>query len=159
MGILRILLFAFLLLVPRSGLAARLWVDLGAGWKMAVDTPDYAENIGKMHVHVYNEKGQIGVENVDGTPSHGSIGLDNVPKSVKEKVRDHQEYKKAQKKQKKLDEAMSEIDAKKLDTQRVDTRDVLIAAAIVMVATATAFFPADDAVAWVNFFRVVRAAY
>ncbi len=125
---------------------------------MAVDGPTYAENAGKFHVHVYDGKLEVGVENVDGSPSHGDA-LDNVPKSVKEKVQSHPEYQKAKIKQKKLDEAMSEIDEKKLDTRRIDTRDVLIAAAIVVAATATAFFPADDALAWVNFFRVVRAAY
>ena len=93
---------------------------------------------------------------MDGTPSHGD-SMNNVPESIRKKLQEHEEYKKGQKKQEKLEKAMKDIDTKRLRIDRVDTKDVVIAAAIVIACTATVFFPADDAAAWVNFFRVVRA--
>lgn len=47
----------------------------------------------KPHVHVYKNGKQVGVENVDGTSSHGKT-LKKVPKNVKDKVINSKDYKK-----------------------------------------------------------------
>ena len=69
------------------------WYDLGSGWRMRIDR---GTSKSKPHVHVNNGDEDVAVENLDGTPSHGS-SLDDLPKSVKKKVKEHPEYKKKKK--------------------------------------------------------------
>ncbi|KXY66339.1 hypothetical protein [Bacillus cereus] len=47
------------------------WEDIdhiAKGWRIRLDKP---KGPGKYHIHVYNKKVQMAVENCDGTPSHG----------------------------------------------------------------------------------------
>jgi len=130
--------------------------DLGQGWNFRVDRPDAGENTGKWHVHVYQGREQIGVENVDGTESHNQ-DLSKVPGWVKDKVRAHRDYKNGQEEQKKLDEAKKQIKAKRLTLDVEHAADVAAAVLIVVAATATYFCPADDVAAWANLFRAIMA--
>lgn len=126
-------------------------VEQGGKWKVRIDFPTSANP--KYHVHVYDPKGnQVGVENLDGTPSHGQT-LSKVPNKVKTKIKEHPEYKKYKKKQEKLNEAAKKIKAKKLNLWK--TADIIIAIGIVVAATATFFFPGDDIAAWGNFLRAL----
>ncbi len=57
---------------------------------MRLDNPHYEG--GKLHVHVYKDGNEIASENMDGSPSHGS-SLDSLPSKVKERVKNHPQYK------------------------------------------------------------------
>ena len=60
-------------------------VGQGGKWKVRIDFPSSANP--KYHVHVYDPKGEeVGVENLDGTPSHGQT-LSKVPNKVKKKLK------------------------------------------------------------------------
>lgn len=130
------------------------------GYKVRVDSPRSGSETSnnEWHVHVYNgekmtKTAEVGCENVkDQSKSHGK-DLSKVPKKTRNKIRDHKKYKDAQKKQAKLDKAVKEIKQKKLNLRK--TADILVAAGIVAAATATWFFPGDDAVAWGNFLRAI----
>ena len=130
--------------------------DLGQGWEFRVDRPTPNEQVGQWHVHVYKKGKEIGVEGVNGSPSHGQT-LSEVPASVKEKLKNHPEYKKAQEEQKKLEEAKKQIKSKKLKLDVEHAADIAVAVAIVVAATATYFYPADDVPAWANLFRAIMA--
>lgn len=138
-------------------LAAGQWQDLGNGYKFRVDGPHTGPDTGKYHVHVNKGNTEIGSEGVDGSASHGDH-MNNVPNSVKEKVKNHPEYKKGQKKQEDLDKAKAEIEERDLQIDWWHIADVIIAIAIVIACTATIFFPGDDVGAWINFLRVIGAA-
>jgi hypothetical protein len=149
-----LIMFALASYFPRVSLAGGLWHDLGGGWKFRVDRPHTGPDTSKYHVHVNNGNDEVGSECVDGSASHGD-NMNNVPKSIKEKIKSHPEYAKGQKKQADLEKAKAEIKDKRLDMD--NTADVVIAIGIVIACTATAFFPADDIVAWANFLRVIGA--
>ena len=77
------------------------WKDLGyKGWKYRVDLPEHGGD-SKPHVHVKGKSGKKiveGVENVDGTPSHGKTLDDKkIPKKVRDKARNTPEYQKQKK--------------------------------------------------------------
>lgn len=93
----------------------------------------------KPHVHVDNNSKNIhGVENVDGTPSHGkTLDGSKVPKDVQKKVKDSKDYKKGQKDLKKMQEAKREIHRRKLNLSV--NKDLLIAAGIFVTAVGVAF--------------------
>ena len=82
---------------------------LKRGWTYRVDKPSTSD--AKPHVHVdNNKKGIHGVENVDGTPSHGkTLGNSNVPKDVQDEVKKSRDYKKGQSDLNKMRKAKSEI--------------------------------------------------
>lgn len=85
------LIFCLCFLFISQPIFAGKWYDLGSGWKMRIDGPHYEG--GKPHVHVYDgDDDEIAVENLDGTSSHGS-SLDDLPNSVKKRVKEHPEYK------------------------------------------------------------------
>jgi anti-sigma28 factor (negative regulator of flagellin synthesis) len=130
---------------------------LGGGWKFRVDPPHTGSDTGKYHVHVNYGNKEVGSEAVDGSKSHGD-NMNNVPNSVKKKVKNHPEYKKGQEKQKKLDAAKSQIKSRNLKIDWWHIADVIIAIGIVIAATATFFFPGDDVGAWINFLRAIGAA-
>jgi len=132
------------------------WQDLGGGYKFRVDPPHTGTDTGKYHVHVNKGNQEIGSEGVDGSASHGD-NMNNVPNSVKEKVKKHPEYEKGKKKQEKLNQAKSEIQSKGLQIDWWHVGDVILAIAIVVAATATFFFPGDDVGAWINFLRAIGA--
>lgn len=72
------------------------WYDLGNGWRMRMDGCHYEGE--KPHVHVYDEDGvEVASENLDGTSSHGS-SLNDLPNSIKKRVKDHPTYKKKREK-------------------------------------------------------------
>lgn len=126
-------------------------VEQGGKWKVRIDFPTDANP--KYHGHVYNPKGkQVGVENLDGSKSHGDSWAD-VPSKVKKKIKEHKEYKKYKEKQEKLDKAAKQIKSKKLNLKK--TADIIIAIGIVVAATATWFFPGDDVAAWGNLLRAL----
>ncbi len=79
--------------------------------------------------------------------------MNNVPSSIKDKVKNHPEYAKGKKKQQQLNDAKNQIKQKKLNMSK--TADILIAIGIVVVATLTWFFPGDDLVAWTNLIRAI----
>ena len=107
------------------------------GWTYRVDKP--SSDNAKPHVHVDNNKKNIhGVENVDGTPSHGkTLDGSKVPKDVQKKVKDSKDYKKGQKDLKKMQEAKREIHRRKLNLSV--NKDLLIAAGIFVTAVGVAF--------------------
>lgn len=111
--------------------------DLGKGWTYRVDKP--SSDNAKPHVHVDNNSKNIhGVENVDGTPSHGkTLDGSKVPKDVQKKVKDSKDYKKGQKDLKKMQEAKREIHRRKLNLSV--NKDLLIAAGIFVTAVGVAF--------------------
>ena len=131
------------------------WNDLGGGWRFRVDPPHTENSNGKWHVHVENTRtGVSGSEGVDGSASHGDH-MNNIPNKVKEKVKNHPEYKKGKDKQKKLDKAVEEIKQKDLKIDWAHIGDVILAIGIVVGATATFFFQGDDVAAWMNLLRAV----
>lgn len=135
-------------------MAKSTWIDVGGGWEFRVDGP-HVDGCTKYHVHARNkQEGKEGSECVDGTSSHGDH-LNDVPKKVRNKIRDNNEYQKAKKKQKKLNDAKKEIKKKKLKIDWKHIADVVIAIGIVVVATGTFFFQGDDMAAWINFLRAI----
>lgn len=131
------------------------WIDLGKGWRFRVDPPHTDGSSGKWHVHAENTRtGQKGSEAVDGSASHGDH-MNNVDKKVKDKIKNHPEYKKGKDKQKKLNNAVSQIKAKKLKIDWKHVSDVLIAISLVIAATGTFFFQGDDVAAWINLLRAI----
>lgn len=127
------------------------YVEQGGKWKARIDIP--TESNPKYHTHVYDSKGkQVGVQNMDGSKSHGTTWK-NVPKKVQEKIKDHPEYKKAKKKSDKLDKAAKQIKSKNLNLKK--KADIILAIGIVIAATATFFFPGDDVAAWGNLLRAL----
>ncbi|WP_313891094.1 hypothetical protein [Psychrobacillus sp.] len=121
---------------------------------MRVDVPKASDDA-QYHVHVTNKKlGIDAAEGVNGEPSHKkTLAGSGVPKKIIDKVKEHKDFKNAEKKQKKLDDAAAEIKAKKLDLNK--TEDIIIAIAVVVAATATFFFPGDDVLAWGALLRAV----
>lgn len=94
-----LVIFFFCFLFMSQSVFAGTWYDLGAGWRMRIDGPHY--DGGKPHVHVYDDGGEeVASENLDGTSSHGS-SLDDLPNSVKRRVKDHPGYKRKKEKVKK----------------------------------------------------------
>ena len=104
-------------------------------WSYRVDKPTAGD--AKPHVHVYKNGKQVGVENVDGTSSHGKT-LKKVPKNIKEKVRNSKDYKKGKSDLKKMKQAKSEIKRKHLNLK--NAKDLLIAAGIFVAIVGVAFF-------------------
>lgn len=111
--------------------------DLGKGWTYRVDKP--SSDNAEPHVHVDNDKLNIhGVENVDGTPSHGkTLDGSKVPKDVQEKVKDLKDYKKGQKDLKKMQEAKKEITRRELNLSL--NKDILIATGIFVTIVGATF--------------------
>lgn len=131
------------------------WQDLGGGWRFRVDPPHTENSNAKWHVHVENTKtGVKGSEGVDGTASHGDH-MNNIPKKVKDKIKNHPEYKKGKDKQKKLNEATKQIKQKGLKIDWKHVGDVVLAIGIVIGCTATFFFQGDDIAAWMNLLRAL----
>lgn len=111
------------------------WKDLGyKGWKYRVDLPEHGGD-SKPHVHVKGKSGKKiveGVENVDGTPSHGKTLDDKkIPKKVRDKARNTPEYQKQKKGLKKMKRAKAKIEAKDLDLDKPN--ELLVAIAIVVI--------------------------
>lgn len=104
-------------------------------WSYRVDKPTAGD--AKPHVHVYKNGKPVGVENVDGTSSHGKT-LENVPKNVKEKIRSSKDYKKGKSDLKKMKKAKSEIKKKHLNLK--NSKDLIIAAGIFVAIVGVAFF-------------------
>lgn len=129
------------------------WQDLGKGWKFRVDPPHVDKSNANWHVHVTNGK-KSGSEAVNGEKSHDDH-MDDIDKKVKEKIKNHPEYKKGQKKQKDLDKATSQIKKKGLKIDWKHVGDVIIAIGIVVACTATFFFQGDDIAAWINLLRAL----
>ena len=121
---------------PSEALAISIG-EHGKGWTYRVDKP--SSDNAKPHVHVDNNKKNIhGVENVDGTPSHGkTLDGSKVPKDVQKKVKDSKDYKKGQKDLKKMQEPKREIHRRKLNLSV--NKDLLIAAGIFVTAVGVAF--------------------
>lgn len=137
--------------------ASGQWIDLGGGWKFRVDGPHTGTDTGKYHVHVEGRKGNKtvkGSEGVDGSKSHGDH-MNDIPDSVKEKVKKHPKYKDGQKKQKDLDQAKKQIKSRNLKIDWQHVGDVIIAIGIVVACTATFFFQGDDIAAWMNLLRAI----
>ena len=112
--------------------------SLSKGWTYRVDKPSAGD--AKPHVHVDNNRlGIHGVENVDGTPSHGK-SLDNckVPKDVQDKVRNSPDYKKGKEDLRKMQQAKAEINRQQLNLN--DYKDLILAAAIFVGIVGVAFF-------------------
>lgn len=131
------------------------WVDLGQGWRFRVDGPHASIKDGKWHVHVENTRtGTTGAEGVDGSESHGDH-MNKIPNKIKKKIKDHDEYKKGQREQKKLDKAANEIKKQDLVIDWAHIGDVITAIGIVIVCTATFFFQGDDFAAWINLLRAL----
>lgn len=111
------------------------WKDLGyKGWKYRVDLPEHGGD-SKPHVHVKGKSGKKiveGVENVDGTPSHGKTLDDKkIPKKVRDKARNTPEYQKQKKGLKKMKRAKAKIEAKDLNLDKPN--ELLVAIAIVVI--------------------------
>lgn len=151
-----ILMLVFVFNLSCMCFAAGEWQDLGKGYKFRVDEPHTGPDTGKYHVHVNEGNVEIGSEGVDGSESHGDH-MNNVPNSIKKKIKNHPEYQKGKKKQKNLDKAKKEIQDKNLKIDWLHIGDVLLAIGIVIVCTATFFFPGDDVGAWMNFLRAIGA--
>ena len=83
--------------------------------------------------------------------------MNNVPNSVKKKIKEHPEYKRGQKKQEELEKAKKEIKEKNLKIDWWHIGDVILAIAIVVAATATFCFPGDDVGTWINLLRAIGA--
>ena len=111
---------------------------LKRGWTYRVDKPSTSD--AKPHVHVdNNKKGIHGVENVDGTPSHGkTLGNSNVPKDVQDEVQKSRDYKKGQSDLNKMRKAKSEISRRHINLKKYKGR--IIAAGIFVVIVGVAFF-------------------
>lgn len=151
----------FMLIFPSFTFAAEnpFIVD---NYKVRLDRPTSGsgDSNNQWHIHVYEGKNakmipsnEVGCENVkDQSESHGK-DLSKVPKKTRDKIRNHETYKKGQKEQAKLDKAMGEIKDKDLDLSKAV--DIIIAIGIVVAATATWFFPGDDIAAWGNFLRAI----
>ncbi|MCM3179759.1 hypothetical protein [Cytobacillus horneckiae] len=83
--------------------ASSRWEDIdhiSKGWRIRLDDP---VGKGKYHVHVYNKKVAIAVENVDGTPSHGETFDDCISPKLAKKIRATKLYKKGASLQKSKD--------------------------------------------------------
>ena len=111
--------------------------SLGKGWTYRVDRPSCDD--AKPHVHVDNNHRNIhGIENVDGTPSHGkTLDKAKVPKNVQKKVRNSSDFKKGQADLKKMQNAKREIKSRNLNLSV--SKDLLIAAGIFVTIVGTAF--------------------
>lgn len=75
-------------------LASSRWENIdqiSKGWRIRLDDP---VGKGKYHVHLYNKKTEIAVENVDGTPSHGQTFDDCINPRLAKKIRATKLYKK-----------------------------------------------------------------
>lgn len=87
-------------------------------WSYRVDKPSGGD--AKPHVHVYKNGKQVGIENVDGTSSHGS-SLKKVTKKVKNTIRSSKDYKKGKNDLKKMKKAKAEIKKKHLNLKMQKT--------------------------------------
>lgn len=70
---------------------------ISKGWRIRLDNPSPG---GKYHVHVYNKKVEMAVENVDGTASHGQTFNSCLSPKVSAKIRQTNLYQKGVKMQK-----------------------------------------------------------
>lgn len=111
--------------------------NIKRGWTYRVDKPSASD--AKPHVHVDNKKLNIhGVENVDGTPSHGkTLSGSKVPKDIQKEVKGSNDYKKGQKDLGNMKKAKQEIKSKHLDLSF--NKDLLIAAGIFVIVVGVAF--------------------
>lgn len=125
--------------------------ELGQGWKARVDRPGAGE--GKPHIHVY--KGKVeGIENVDGTASHGkNLDSAGVPKSIQKKAKDLKDYKKGQEDLKKIKDASKKIDAKNLNLHK--TADIIIAIAIFVAVVGLVIFATGAIASWGAFLLLI----
>ncbi|MGR5961305.1 hypothetical protein ACT7DM_30920 [Bacillus cereus] len=64
---------------------------ISKGWRIRLDNPSPG---GKYHVHVYNKKVEMAVENVDGTASHGQTFNSCLSPKVSAKIRQTKLYQK-----------------------------------------------------------------
>ena len=75
---------------------------ISKGWRIRLDDP---VGKGKYHVHLYNKKTELGVENVDGTPSHNHTFDSCINPKLAKKIRETKLYKKGAKLQKAKDQS------------------------------------------------------
>lgn len=102
--------------------------NAGGGWSYRVDPPSPK---GKPHAHVYKGDKEVGTENCDGMSSHGR-NLSNVPKKVRDKVRNSKDYQKEKKEIENYRKAKSEIRNRRLNLNI--NKDLVVAAAAIVVA-------------------------
>lgn len=128
------------------------WHDLGKGWKARVDKPTHG-GASKPHVHV--EKGdKKGVENVDGTKSHGkNLNSAGVPNDIQKKARGLADYKKGQKDLANMRKAKQQITAKKLNLRK--NADIVIAIGIFVSVVGLMIFASGAVAAWGAFLLVI----
>ena len=112
--------------------------NLGKGWTYRVDRPSAAN--AKPHIHIDHERNNIhGVENVDGTASHGKTFNDSkIPKKVQKKVKESKDYKKAKADLKNIKKVKREISRRKINLKKRKGR--IITAGIFIVIVGVAFF-------------------
>jgi hypothetical protein len=127
--------------------------DLGQGWKARVDKPKAGAKEQKPHVHVY--KGKVeGIENVDGTKSHGkTLNEVGVPKSIQKKAKALKDYKKGQEDLKEMEKAKDKIEAKKLNLKK--TADIIIAIGIFVAVVGLVIFATSSIAAWGAFLLLI----
>lgn len=113
--------------------------DLGQGWKWRLDKPSCGAGI--PHVHVKDKKGNRHSEGVDGSPSHGG-NLDDVPKWVRDKVRNDPEVQKEREKLSKfVSENFNTVKHSFEDAIKNKRKTVVVAGVTIGVAALIAFFP------------------
>ncbi|GLY11910.1 hypothetical protein [Bacillus badius] len=83
---------------------------ISKGWRIRLDDPVGG---GKYHVHIYDKKAEIAVENVDGTPSHGQTFDDCINPKLAKKVRATKLYQKGLSLQKSKDKSNKKPPRKK----------------------------------------------
>lgn len=128
------------------------WHNLGKGWKARVDKPTHG-GASKPHVHV--EKGdKKGVENVDGTKSHGkNLNSAGVPKDIQNKARGLADYKKGKKDLANMKKAKQQITSKKLNLRKY--ADIVIAIGIFVSVVGLMIFASGAVSAWGAFLLAI----
>ena len=129
------------------------WIDLGAGYRFRIDTPETNGNP-NYHVHVYKNNKPVASQNVDGTKSHGSTLNDIGSSSIKKKIESHSKYKDAQNKQKKLKKGKTEVKQKYTKAQLKKETYMIIAKGIMIAAMGFALFSAFGS--WYAFFAIIQ---
>lgn len=128
------------------------WHNLGKGWRARVDKPSHG-GASKPHVHVENGN-KKGVENVDGTASHGkTLGGAGVPRDIQRKARNLADYKKGQKDLANMKKAKSQIKAKNLDLRKYS--DIIIATGIFISVVGLVLFAPAATATWGAFLLAI----
>lgn len=125
--------------------------DLGKGWKARVDKPSAGD--AKPHIHVYNGKVD-GVENVDGTKSHGkTLGSSGIPKGIQNKAKGLADYKKAQKDLTNIKKAKQQMKSKGLNLRK--NSDIIIAIGIFVSVVGFLIFASGAVATWGAFLLLI----